>query len=101
MRNKQCNQTSKHKKRNSIKEMNYFKCHVPKNSNGEELNKILVRILMRNLDFTLIDSTEQGKKNCLETFVWRKSAKYGKLTFLFEVGGSVMGSERSRSQVGA
>lgn len=46
-----------------------------------------------------MDSTEQGKNNRLETFVWRKSAKDGKLTFLFEVGGSMMGLDRSRSQV--
>lgn len=51
--------------------------------------------------FYIIDSMEQGKNNGLEIFVWRKLAKDGKLTFLFEVGGSVMGWDRSRSQVGA
>jgi hypothetical protein len=45
-------------------------CHVPKNSTCEELNKILVRILMRNLDFIFRESMEEIQNGCSETFVW-------------------------------
>lgn len=45
-------------------------CYVFKNFICEELNKIFVRILMRNLDFIFREFMEEIQNGCLEIFVW-------------------------------